>query len=145
MLELKGADQLVALSAKLKQAGDKDLQRELSKGINKAVKPFREKVRENTSVLPQSGGLAARAAKIAAPRVRKSSNGVRMVATGKKGLQALEALNAGSIRHPVFGRGGWASQSVTPGFWDKAVEEVGPEVTKQIEAAAAEIIRRIGA
>lgn len=145
VIELRGADQLAALSKALKEAGDRGLQRELSKGIAKAVKPFREKVRENTSVLPSSGGLAARAARNTAPRVRRNANGVRMVATGKKGLKGLEELNAGTVRHPVFGRGGWASQSVTPGFWDKAVEEMAPEIRKELEAAVQAIIQKIGA
>lgn len=146
MLELRGADQLTALSAKLKAAGNRGLQRELSKGISKAVQPFKAAVAESaSSMLPSSGGLAGVAAAASVPRVSRSANGVRMVAKGKGGLKGLAQLNAGSVRHPVFNRGGWSTQAVTAGFWDRAVEQVTPEVRKQLELAVAEIAKQIGA
>lgn len=146
VIELRGADQLTALSARLKEAGDRGLQRELSKGLRKAVEPFKQAVAQSTQILPSSGGLAAVAAAKSVPRISRSSkNGLRMVATGKGGLKGLAQLNAGSVRHPVYNRGGWATQSVPAGFWDKAVKEVEPEVRKQLELAVAEIIKKIGA
>lgn len=147
MLEVRGAEQLTALAAKLKAAGDRGLQRELSKGLRKAAQPFKAAVAESAgSMLPSSGGLAAIAVSASAPRVSRSSkNGLRMVAKGKGGLKGLAQLNAGSVRHPVFNRGGWSTQAVTPGFWDKAVEQVGPEVQKQLELAVAQVVKQIGA
>lgn len=148
MIELRGAEQLTALAARLKEAGDRGLQRELSKGIRKAVQPFKAAVAASAeSMLPSSGGLAGVAAAASVPRVsRSAANGVRLIAKGKRGLKGLAQLNAGSVRHPVYGRrSAWVTQGVTPGFWDKAVEEVSPEVRKQIELAVAEIIKKIGA
>lgn len=145
MIEVRGADQLAALARALKEAGEKGLQRELARGIAKAVRPFKAAVANSASdTLPSSGGLAARAAAGSVPRVRRNANGVRMVATGKQGLKGLRALNAGTVRHPVYGRDAWVSQSVAPGFWDRAVEEVAPEVRKGIEEAMDAVAKKIG-
>lgn len=154
-LELRGANQFVAVANALKEAGDKGLQRELNKALRESAKPFAEKVRENAlEMLPNRGGLNQRVADQVVPRVRKSNSsraqGVRLAATGRQGMKSIKNLDAGKLRHPVFARGDqsrdewpWVPQTVTPGFWSKAAEEVGPQVTANAQAALDVVARKI--
>lgn len=138
-----GAAQLAALAAALKAAGNKGLQRELSKGINSALKPLKAAVAQSAlAKLPSSGGLAARAAGIPV-RTRRNANGVRVVASGRGGMKNVKALDAGSVRHPVFGRNAWVSQSVTPGFWTEPTEALAPEVRAELMKAIDAVAKQI--
>lgn len=137
-MDIQGVEQLNALAKALKEAGDKGLQRELSKGIRNAVKPFKDRVVESAmETLPSGGGLNALvAARVRRARIRRSANGVQVVAAGSKGMKDLAAIDAGSVRHPVFGnRAAWVSQDVTPGFWSDAEKESAPEAAKGVVQA----------
>ena len=138
-----GAAQLAALAKALKDAGNKGLQRELTKGITQAVKPLKAAVAASARAkLPSSGGLAERAAGIPI-RSRRNKSGLRVVATGRGGMKNVKALDAGTVRHPVYGRSAWVSQSVTPGFWTEPTEELAPEVRAQVEKAMDVVARKI--
>ena len=148
MIEVTGAEQLAALSKRLKDAGERGLQRELNKGIREAVEPFREAFRQSAlNKLPRKGGLAQRVVDQVIPRPRKinSSKGVglRVIATGKAGMRSLAALDAGRIRHPVFNTDRWVSQLVQAHVWSQPAEELGPKVTKEVRAALDRVARKI--
>jgi hypothetical protein len=56
----------------------------------------------------------------------------------------LASINRGRLRHPLFGnRRYWYDQSVTPGFWDKAMEkgvkDVRVELLKALDEVAAKL------
>lgn len=140
-VEIKGAEQLAALAKQLKDAGEKDLQRELNKAINKAVVPMRDAIKASArSTLPRQGGLNQKVAR-SKFRTVKRSGGVRLQATNSYGLAQL---NKGTVRHPVFGnREVWVTQKVTPGFWDDPTEKAAPQVRRDIEAAVADVAKRI--
>ena len=143
---ISGAEQLADLSRRLKAAGEKELQRELSKAVNAAVKNVRQVVKQSAmDRLPNRGGLAARAAKAASPRVRRNGNGVRVVAVGKKGMKDLVRLDGGEVRHPVFGnRSAFVGQAVVPGFWTRPMEETSEQARQEIQAAVEAILAKIG-
>lgn len=149
MIEVSGAEQLAALSKRLKEAGEKGLQRELNKGIREAVEPFREAVRQSAlNKLPRKGGLAQRVADQVVPRPRKVNNskgvGLRLIATGRQGMRSLAALDAGKIRHPVFGdTEKWVSQLVQAHVWSQPAEDLGPGVARQVQAAINRVVRQI--
>jgi hypothetical protein len=104
-VEIKGADQLAALSKRLKELGDKDLSREFSRAITAATKPLVQDLRQSArETLPKRGGLNERVAKSQIRTQRRASSrtqGVRVVA---KNPYVLARLDQGHVRHRVFGR-----------------------------------------
>jgi hypothetical protein len=143
-VEIKGAEQLAALSKALKAAGEKDLQRELSKAITTATRPVIAEARRSAlNTLPRRGGLAAKVAK-SSMRTQRRVAGVRILA---KNAYALGRMDKGQVRHRVFGRDVWVTQQVRPGWWTKPTEAAGPEVRKAIleamDAVAAKIARSV--
>lgn len=145
--EVRGANQLEEVARRLKAAGAGDLRKELLAGIRAANKPviaeIRASAREN---LPKSGGLAALIASSSyGTRTRTSGNSVGVQIRGtSRSVKGLRALNAGRLRHPVFGnRSTWVEQSVTPGFFSKPIEKSKEELRHGIETVLADIAKRI--
>lgn len=146
-VEVTGANQLAALAKALRQAGDKELQRELFRGLNRAVKPVREVAKASAlAVLPSRGGFAARVARGKFVTQRRSGArvaGIRVVAKNTD-----RRVDQGRLRHPVFGnRGVWVTQQVTPGWWSRPTEALRPQVRddliKAMDDVAREISRRV--
>jgi len=123
-----------------------DLVRDLRKFDNRreVVKALRKRIREPLpavraavkaralATLPKRGGLnqwVARTRVSAAVRVAGRSAGVKLKGSRKsaKGKSDLNRLDAGTVRHPSWGRrtpGSWHTQSVTPGYFTEPTTEV---------------------
>lgn len=155
-LKVQGVDKLSAVTKALRQYGDKDLRKDLYAGINRAVKPLGQDVRDKLrAFLPNGyadelydtlrikavrratgGGVGVRlnaTAKSAKVRARKGrrSRPARTASGGKE--RDLRSLNRGRLRHPLYGnRGFWFDQSVTPGFWDRPLEANADEVRREL-------------
>lgn len=137
MIEVRGAEQLLALSRALKEAGDKDLQRELSKGLNRAVKPLKAKIRESALTLPKRGGLAAQVAAVKlSTRRPNAKKGLRVIGTGRFSLYHIDQ---GIIRHGK----GHQEQATAPGWWTKPTEALAPTVRAEVEAAMDAVAKKI--
>lgn len=141
-VEVRGIDQLGRIARQLRQAGHKDLQKELYAALNRATKKPRANVRARAlATLPRSGGLAARVAK-SRLSTRRRRNGVRVVDAGNL---SLSAIDAGRVRHPVFGhRRVFVEQRVKAGFFTKPMQQSAGPARREIEAALARIANRIG-
>ncbi len=144
-IKVTGAEDFLALSKALKKAGRTDMRKALAKGLKDATKPLIADTKAATSRLPQSGGLAARVAK--APQTVKvltgKTAGVKIAVGGKGG--AARMADTGRVRHPVFGRPVFVTQSVDPGWFTQTLEDgapvVRPKLIDAIEAVAAQIVR----
>jgi hypothetical protein len=140
---LRGKD-LADLGRALKAAGGTELRKELLRGIREGSKPTIRKVKASAERnLPRRGGLAARVArsKISTrTKLSGSSAGVRIVAQGD---MDVEALDAGRLRHPVFGRGGWAEQSVPQGWFSKPIVDDARQIRKGIEEVMQDVADKI--
>ena len=75
------------------------------------------------SMLPRRGGLAGIVAG-AQLDVAEDTAGDRVSVTVRatSGLVSLGPINAGDLRHPVYGGRRWVGQRVRPGVWDRACE-----------------------
>ena len=127
-VEVEGADQLARLAKALKEAGNKDLQRELSKALNRAMKPLKADIKQSAlDNLPKRGGYAAA---IAASRLatRRPNNakgtGLRIIGRNK---YSLYHADQGVIRH-----GDGKDQPITPGWWTKPTEAIAPDVRREV-------------
>lgn len=140
--EIRGAQDLARLSKALKDAGRNDLRKELLKGVRESgastVLEIRESALEN---LPRRGGLAAKvAAEKASVRSTYAASGARVSLRRKRG----RGLNAGRLRHPVYGnRENWVQQSVNQGWFDDPIRDAAPGIRRKIEAVIERICDKI--
>lgn len=144
--EIRGADEFLRLSKALKNAGRKELRKELHTGIRRSARPLIPKARaEALRRLPKRGGLAKQIAKEPARvqvRTGAETAGVRIVIGKKNG--GAQAANRGHIRHPVFGnRDVWVVQSVPPGWFDEPMKDSAPAIRRDIERAMNDVAEKV--
>ena len=123
-----------------------ELRKEYLGAIRKVSKPLATATQEAAkSMLPHGGGLNEFVAdsKIAV-RTRTSGQmvGVRIVTT--KPNHDLEALDAGNVRHPVFGnRKVWVLGQVRPGFFTETIRDRAPQVQAALVDVMETFLKRI--
>lgn len=145
-LNVYGAAKLDAVAHRLKETDDKELRRELYRGIARAGKPLKAAVRQGAlEALPKRGGLNAYVARSRTnlkPLAGRGDAVVRLT-TAKKGSD-LRAINRGRLRHPVFGnRKVWVTQSVPAGWFQKSVESQHDEVRREVVKVLDEVAEKI--
>lgn len=129
----RGADDFLALSKRLKAAGQTELRKELHKAMSAAAKPLIPKVREAArNNLPKGGGLNERIAKKplrAQTRTGATTAGVRVV-----GSKVDPRINEGRVAHPVFGRKPFVVQHVpeATGYFSETLAQSGSEVRVEL-------------
>lgn len=144
------AAELRKLAHDLDSASTK-LRRELPKRMRKAgeqlIPPIRASAEET---LPKRGGLNRYVAE-SAIRVATSTgaNTTRVQVVGRRtkrgGRVDLEALDAGTVRHPVFTSGVWVEEKVHAGFWSDAVAKREAAVRAEVVGVIDEIRRELEA
>lgn len=142
----KGANDFLALSRRLKEAGETGLRNELNKTMRNAAKPLIPKVREAArKSLPTAGGLNERIARKpyrAQTRTGEKTAGVRIV-----GTKVDPRINeSGRIAHPVFGRPRSTVVQVdagSKGYFSDTLRESGPEVRKAVVGALSDFAKQI--
>jgi hypothetical protein len=142
-LVIRGAEDLVKLSQRLKAVGAKDLRKELLRGIREGNRSTIADIRANAQILPRRGGLAALvAASRMATRTRATgaSAGIRIVA---ENAHRLGGINKGHVRHPVFDRSRWVNQQVKPGWFTDPIEKNAPATRAGVERVMREVAARI--
>lgn len=144
---VKGADQLVRLAAAVRKAGDKELRKELLRGLRTATKPMISDLRDSARAnLPHTGGLneVVASSKMAARNKTSGAGaGVRVVATGTK-VHDIKATNAGRLRHPVYGnRRNWVTQDIKPGWWEEGAKGSASRVRANLLGVMDDIAHKI--
>lgn len=142
-----GAAELRALSRDLKEAGRKDLRKELFAGLNRGTKPLRADIKANAlATLPSSGGLAARAA---ASNITVRGGGARVTIVArpsKRGGQFdPDRLNAGAVKHLTYGHAPLVDQRVTPGWFNKPIIAGQDDVVRELLEGIEEVARKLAA
>lgn len=151
-LRVEGAEKFGAVAKTLKQIGDKELNRELYRGINRAVKPLREAVKEGAPrYLPRRYAFElAKSLKVRTRRRAGRNPSIRLVGSAKTPGgkdRDLASLNRGRLRHPLYGnRGYWYDQDVSPKWWDEPlfdnVKPVRAEIVKVLDEVARKAARK---
>lgn len=142
-MRVTGADQLTQVGKRLKEAGNKELRKELLRGIQRATKPVRLAMSANAGrVLPQSGGLAQRAAKSRfSAKTRTGRNpGVTIVV---RNAIDVRSIDRGRVRHLTYGHRPWQDQRVTPGAFSDPFDASADKVRRELLAAMDDVARRI--
>ncbi|MQB00553.1 MAG: hypothetical protein GEU78_09720 [Actinobacteria bacterium] len=152
-LVVTGTEELAKIGPALR-AAPKDIRREFFVGVARAVKPLTASVIRSAPQFLPSGfaGEFASSLKTSTRRRMGSSPSVTLVgkAKSRRGkARQLAALNKGQLRHPVYGRPPWVTQTagMRPGVWDKPlrdnVDEVREELLKVFEEVAEKIVRSV--
>lgn len=141
---VRGAEDFLALSKRLKATGQGELRKELARSLRLAVKPLTPKTRaEARHILPHAGGLAELVAKEpqrVQVRTGAATAGVRLVVGKNKG--AARAADAGAIRHPVFGTDRFVTQPVPPGWFTATAKGQSRNVRKDVLAVLETVAAR---
>lgn len=157
MLEVEGADKFGVLAKALRTLGEKDLQKQLYAGINRAVKPLTAAVksRANTARYVPSGYATelSKTLRVRAKRRAGRNPRITLVGTAKTRQGAprkLDSLNRGRMRHPLYGnRGYWFNQDegIKKGFWDEPLRDnagvVRKEIVKALNEAAIDLAKKL--
>jgi len=153
-VEVIGVEQLAAVARDLKAAGDRELRRELFRGIQRGAKPLKPAAKAAAlEELPQSGGLAERvaASKFSVnTRLGVRNPSIRIVGRGQIGEETgktydLDSMDRGRIRHLTYGKRPWRDQEVKPGwFSDRMEREADTGVRAEILAACTAVANKLG-
>lgn len=146
-IEVRGADQLADVARRLKEAGDGELRKELLRGIRNEAKPLVKAVKDSVDeYLPNSGGAAdavRRSSFGVRSRLSGKNAGVRIVGTGRQ-VRALRRIDAGILRHPVFGnQQAWVAQRIRPGFFSEPMEAGKGPVQQGLVRVISDIAARV--
>ena len=143
----KGFD---TLSAKFRAAGNegKGLRKALYKEILRETKPLKQDAKRNAkAILPKRGGLARRVAASSfstKTRIIGAGAGVSIIAKGKGQARGVKQIDAGRVRHPIWGRKNrWVTQSVTPGWFTKAMEKGAGKIRDGVQRAVNDVLRKL--
>lgn len=140
------------LAAELRAfSGRRVIVQSMRRALTRAARPVTAEVRAHAEeILPHRGGLGAwvAAAKV---NVRISysarSAGIRLRGSrgSGKGKADLTGIDAGSVRHPSWGRrsaGSWHAQAVPAGWWSKPLEHQDG-FREQVDAAVDSALNEI--
>lgn len=147
-LRLEGTDELQKVADALKEAGDKDLQKQISAALREEAKPLGLRVlRAGAAPMPHRGGFAQRVEGMGRVGVSSSLRGRTAsvtVALRNKGAD-LKSLDAGILRHKVFGNADvWVRQSVPAGSFRRAWESEAAAVRERAVKAAQGVLDEVG-
>lgn len=140
------AAQMRAVSRLVREAGDKELKKALTRGTGAAVEPAKDAVRSSARAeLPHRGGLAVRVAgaKFRVQRLTGAAPGIVLSMSVAKesggGKMDLKRMNAGSLRHPVFDQRHvrhrtWVLQRIPDGWFTRPLEALKPQIAREVAA-----------
>jgi hypothetical protein len=155
---------LLELQRRLRAAGGENIRSSMQRRIRRAAEPLKDDLQSTTRGMnirsqgrsgrgggpsPNTRPLRATIADAIRISVRTSGNPGATVWLDKgrmppdmKNIPAQ--LNAGRLRHPVFGnRRRWASQYASPPWWDQTVRRHQPRMTAEVARVLDDVRRRL--
>lgn len=145
---IEGSEDFFDLAIWLRAAGaeDKKLAGLIRRSLRDVARPLAIDARDALAdAMPKRGGLSG-VVRAARPGVSTSVGGSRVArieATVRAPGIALAAMDAGNLRHPVFGRKAWVSQRVPAGHAQRAFEDGMPEVRKKLQREVERLLHDI--
>ena len=133
------AEDYARFAAALKQA-DKAVARAIRKRIREVAAPIgAHVVAEGSASMPSRGGLAARLAS-GKPAVSVLAKGASI--NLKKGAN-YKGLDAGVLRHPVYGSSKWVAQSVPEGTYTEAFQDLPPDARAKLDLILTDAMKEL--
>lgn len=143
-VRIEGAAKLKRLAAQIRVQGRKDLSRQMGAALERATRPMKEEIAASAAATMPSGYSGTFTASLRHRQSRRtSSQRAELIlwthADGKGQRRDIEALEAGTLRHPLYGRRGrtWYVTRIRAGFHkrgtDGAADRVVTEIGKVVE------------
>lgn len=151
-VELKGDGQrkLKAIARQLEEKGNsRAIKRRLAKGIRDGAEPITREQRESLAAgLPKRGGAAVEISTESRLSTRTSYAAATVTITDSWPGHSMRAINAGSLRHPLFGdRRYWFDTTIIAGLLSDPVYRnktaVVLAIVAEMDRLAEEIARGI--
>ncbi|MFD3483778.1 hypothetical protein [Streptomyces sp. NPDC058665] len=165
-VQIHGTGQLLTLSRRLRAAGGPRLQQNFARRIRRTAEPLHRDLTSTITRLPlRSAGRGARRRGGPSPTQRPFratlAGAVRIsVRTGTNpgarvffdpallppdiSAGVLYQLDAGRLRHPVFGnRKRWANQTTPAGWWGRTVNRHTPRMRAEVERVLTDVRRQL--
>ena len=146
-VSVRGADDVDALVKRIRTHGDaKAIRREMHQGLNRATRPLREDMREKLAdALPKRGGLSALVAgHFSANTSAKSGRYAGVTIFTRARGHDLKSLEAGRIRHPLFGnRAYWYEQNTGDKPLEGAFDDRADDVRREVLRVMSDIARKV--
>lgn len=140
--EIKTVGDLDTVARALRNLGDKDLQRELYRGLNRVTTDLKKDAKEEAGKrLPRRGGLAAKVAKSRLSTHRQGGRNPGLVIRAK-GMPQLPQIDKGVVRHPVYGRGQWVTQQVQGGWFTEPMIEGRDEIVDALDTLLEDLAKK---
>ena len=149
-IRVEGAERLHVVAKQLKEMGDKETTKAMTKGIREALKPFKAELKQSAlATLPRRGGLARMVANTKITNrtsTTRSGASVRVRGVNASARGQLALMDKGKVRHPLYGnRSVWVTQSVHPGWWSTPANAQLPKIRSEVMHAIEQAAKRIGA
>jgi len=150
-LRINGAATLHKVAAQFRREANKDLSRELSNALAKAIEPVKTSIRQSAEeTMPRKGGYNPVFVKSMRFRVNRNTRGADGSATlvtfadGKTERRDIRALEQGKLRHPLFkNRDRWYTTRIREGFHRRGTDNALDEAQKQISQVADDFLKRL--
>lgn len=149
---ITGTAELRKLAARLRTAGRTDLERQLRRALEVAVKPTSQEVHAGLGRHIPSGFVGTLGGDLRIVpqfRGRSGSVSIRATAKGRQEKRDLSTMDRGILRHPVFGRTRkgrptpWVAQRIPAGFFSKPAEKTRSRAAREVGAALDRIAEQI--
>ena len=149
---MAGAEDFATLARRLKDMGETGLRAELFKGVDEAIRPFEEKIRDPFTLYPYMPDryvnvLEADLKVSASKRTSRVLYGVQIRVQGRTRNRQVRNLEAGMLRHPVFGRMSqpWKTQvdGMKEGFFSDTVKATRPAMVEAISEAMTRVREKL--
>jgi len=155
-----GADQLKRLAAHVRATDAKGLGKEMGAGLRRAAKPIQRSIRQEYTKLPARGGYVAAWSKSLRFRTnlrtagRQASFRVLTFADGTHERRDIDAVEAGRLRHPVYGRtragrsgrrtsNPWAVTRIAGGYHKRGTDDAADQAEAEMVKVIADLSQRI--
>jgi len=150
-VRISGAQDFKKLAAQIRTEGRKDLSRQLDKALARTVVPVEKSIKlESAQTMPKSGGYAGEMSRSLRFKTQKRTGGnsasysLITYADGKAERRDIRALEAGNLRHPIFGnRKTWALTKIRPGFHKRGTDNAADEAAQQMDEVVREFAARL--
>lgn len=140
-----GLQEIRVLASRLRKAAARDLVYELRKAQRKAFQPLQKAIKEEAlATLPKRGNynvIMSKAVKVTVTTgVGRNALNARVYAKGKTEERDVRQVNAGVLRHPLFGhRRSWHTTRVRAGFVDRPVKALSDRVLQECADAVGKL------
>lgn len=159
-VQISGAATYHEVAARIRAEGNKGLGREMTRALERASRPIERAVTVEYKGLPTSGGYAGDFSKSLRFRLssrtsaRSSSLRVLTFADGTHERRDIGALEAGRLRHPVYGRSRagrsgrrtpnpWAVTTVRGDFHKRGTDGAIKDASRELSAVLADFSHRL--